>query len=186
MSVWQLVGLLSLIITLAGGLTILIRNPTQTSDSISYHIASKPHYFMLMGLVLTVAGFAFYGFLIFWLIPEYQLPQITYWIVIVSFIAQLLVAWIPARPKTVEGRIHAASGITVGTAMVLCISILVLYGQNVPLVALTLSTIAAITTPLSYIALSVGLLRAQQLILPSEIIMIGFFSLALIALSLKI
>jgi len=139
-----------------------------------------------MGLALTFAGLAFYGFLIFWLIPEYQLPYVTYWIVIISFIAQLFVAWLPARPNSVVGRIHAASGVAVGTAMVLCIWILVLYGQDVPPIARVLSIAAAITTPISYITLSIGLVRVRRLVLPSELAMIGVFSLALITLSLKI
>lgn len=185
-SALQVIGTLALLIVLGGGLYVTVKNPGESADSISYRISRTRSSFILMALSLTLAGLAFYCFLLFWLVPRYTLPSITSWIIIVSFIAQLLVAWLPARPQTLGGKVHSIAGVVIGTAMVACIWILVLFGEDVPRIAYLISLVTAVVTPITYLTLSFGLLRQRSYVLPSEIIMIGTFSLALLALCWRV
>lgn len=137
-----------------------------------------------MALVLTLGGAAFYGFLAFWLVPTYELPAITNWILGVAFVAQLCVAWTPASltKASWKNRIHTIGGMVVGSAMVISIWILVLYGSNISPVAYAIVTFAAIDTVICFIVLLLGIWRYKQLIFVSEVAMIGVFSIALLVL----
>lgn len=181
---WQIIGTISLAIVLLLGLAILLRNPHDRTRSISSFIATKPHYFLAMALALSIAGAAFYGFLVFWLVPTYEMPTITYWILGIAFAAQLCVAWTPSSSSkhAWKNSIHTVGGIIVGCAMVICIWLLVLYGSNLSPVGHTMATIAAINTSVCFVLLSIGLWRYKQLVLISEVALISVFSTALLVL----
>lgn len=189
MSPWQIIGIASLTLVLLFGLAVLLRNPTKSADTISLHIASKRHYFIIAALLLTFAGGAFYGFLLFWLLPSYQLPNFVYWVIISSFFAQLIVAWIPAnslRERSKVKTLHTFGGILVGTAMIICIWAVVLFGNNIPSISYAVAIITAIVGTVCYITLILGLWRYKQLLLISEITMIGLFSITLLLLALQL
>lgn len=183
MYIWQIIGTLSLAAVCGGGLAVLLRQPKSARTTISYHIATKRHYFIFMAILLSVGAMPFYGFLLFWLLPTYALPSATYWIVIAAYIAQLLVAWLPAKPGTLPGRIHAAGGIVVGTSMVACIWIVALFGQNLGTVSMVLSTITVALSSLTFVILIANLIKPTHWLLITEMLMIGSFALVLIALS---
>lgn len=174
--------MLSLALVCGGGLAVLLRQPKSARTTISSHIATKRHYFIFMALLLSFGALPFYGFLLFWLLPTYSLPSITYWVIITAYIAQLLVAWLPAKPKSPQGRLHAAGGIVVGTSMVACIWIVALFGQRLGLIASPLIAITAALSSFTFIMLLVNLVKPTKLLLILELFMIGSFVLALIAL----
>lgn len=70
----------------------------------------------------------------------------------------------------------------VGSAMVMSIWILVLYGSDISPAAYAIATFAAINTIVCFIVLLLGLWRYKQLIFVSEVVMIGVFSIALLVL----
>lgn len=135
-----------------------------------------------MGTLLSLIGAAFYAFLIFWLIPAYSLPNITYWIVIVSLIAQFVIAWTPTGATAKLTKIHTAAGIIVGTAMLICIWIAALLGSPLGPVTSVLLWPAAVITSVCYALLILGIGRYKQLLMPGEVVMIAVFSVALLAL----
>lgn len=190
MSPWQLIGIVSLSLVILFGITVLLRSPTKGIDTISFHIASKRHYFIIAALLLTLAGGAFYCFLIFWLLPTYQLPAATYYIIISAFVGQLLVAWVPAKvddtAQSLPYRLHTLGGIWVGTSMILCMWILALFGRRVAPISYVAGAITAAIGTLSYITLLIGLWRYKKLVLWSEITMIGLFFVTLTLLALQI
>lgn len=134
-----------------------------------------------MGAILSLLGAAFYGFLMFWLIPAYTLPNATYYVVGISFVAQLLVAWVPASTsKSIKNTIHTSAGITIGTAMLVCIWIAALFGTNTGALTTNLLFPAALLTSLCYGLLLLGLWRYKSLFLPAEVMMILVFSIILV------
>lgn len=182
MSVWQYVGIASLLVVLAGGLFVLIRSSAGSNLSISHHIAANKHSFILMGVLLSLIGTAFYTFLIFWLIPTYALPALTYWIVVISLIAQFVIAWTPTGATAKLTKIHTAAGITIGTAMLICIWIAALLGSPLGPVTSVLLLPSAVITSVCYALLLLGIWRYKQLLMPGEVVMIAVFSVALLAL----
>ncbi len=189
MSPWQLIGIASLSLIVLFGVAILLRNPAKSIDTISLHIAAKPHYFITAALLLTIAGGAFYGFLLFWLLPTYELPQITYFIIIGAFFAQLLVAWFPAdlpTKRSLASSLHTLGGVLVGTAMIVCIWIVVLYGRSIPPISYIIAITTAVIGSISYIGVIAGLSKYKKLMLMSEVTMIAFFDITLLALALQI
>lgn len=188
MSFWQIIGIISLCTVLALGLAILLRNPRDHTRSISSFVATKPHYFLAMALSLTVGGAAFYGFLIFWLIPTHEMPSVTYWIIGIAFVAQLGIAWTRAShvERSWANRVHTIGGIIVGSAMVVCIWLLVLYGRNLTPITYAVTTFAAISTIICFIVLLIGIWRYKQLIFISEAAMIGVFSIAMLVLAIQL
>lgn len=168
---------------------ILLRSPTKDVETISFHIASKRHYFIVAALLLTITGGVFYSFLIFWLLPTYMLPMVTYYIIRSAFIGQLLVAWMPASVQSVSSvahRLHTVGGIWVGTATILCIWIVALYGQGMQPIGYAATLLTTVIGTLSYTMLLLGLWRYKKLILINEIIIIGLFSITLILLAAQI
>lgn len=185
---WQIVGITSLLSVLLLGLLILIRNPTDSTLSISNYVASKRHYFWLMGIALTVGGTLFYGFLVFWLVPHYALPVLTYWFLFVSFIGQLCVAWVPTTRTSPRWKryLHNCGGIIVGTMMVACIWTAALTGSHMSPLLLHITLAGAWLTTLFYVLMLVALIRYKRLMLVAESLMILVFSVALLALALGI
>lgn len=188
MDLWQLIGTASLVAVLLLGLLILIRNPTDSTLSISNYIASKQHYFWIMGLALTFGGAVFYGFIVFWLIPHYELPAFTYWLLLVAFIGQLCVAWIPTTRTSPRWKryLHNCGGLTVGTVMVACLWIVATTGNSMSSLLSDIVLAAAWLTTFFYILMIIALLRYSKLMLPSEALMIFVFSIALLVLAWEV
>ena len=135
-----------------------------------------------MAILLSIGAAPFYGFLLFWLLPTYSLPVITYWIVVFAYVAQLFVAWLPAKSGTLAGYIHAAGGVIVGTSMMLCIWIVRLFGDNLGAVSSVLVTATVSLSTIAFIVLIANLAKPTRWMLASEVLMIGSFSLVLLAL----
>lgn len=172
-----------MLITLISGMYTLLHSSASQGLSISQHIAYNRQTYFLMGIILSVVGAAFYGFLLFWLIPAYKLPIATYYVVGVSFVAQLIVAWIPAdTSKSAKNTIHTAAGITIGTAMLICIWVTYLFGSFTGALTTNLIPPVAILASVCYGLLLLGLWRYKSLFLPSEVTMILIFSATLIVM----
>lgn len=111
--------IISVIIPLlvAGALAVFYRKtPIERNVSVSRSVASRRSTYITAALFLTVIGPIYYGFILGWLAPRYNLHPIVTVIGIVGFFGQTVALWVPA----VEGwriRIHTIGALLVGLAM---------------------------------------------------------------------
>ncbi len=175
------------ITTLALGAAMLVRNPQGTTRSISHHLTTKRHYFLIMGMALTVFGALYYAFIIWWFMPEYHLASWLLPVLAFSFVAQLLVAWVPANNARVNekllGRLHAFGGIVVASAMVACLWALATGGTFAYSWQQILSTALAITCSVLYCLLIVLLYNSRRYLLIVESLFIAIFSAGMFILT---
>lgn len=183
----RLLGSAANITTLALGAAMLVRNPQGTTRSISHHLTTKRHYFLVMGLALTVFGALYYAFIIWWFMPQYQLPSWLLPILAFAFAAQLLVAWVPANNAKLNekllGRLHALGGIMVATAMIICLWSLAVTGTFTHSWKQTLSTCIAVACSVLYGALLYLLYGSRQHLLIVESLFIAIFSAGMLILT---
>lgn len=91
----RIAGPIVMALVILGGLWAMSTHKLGSSFSISMHIATSRKFYYLMGILLTVGGALFYSFLAFWLIPYYSLHPISYGLLVIAFIAQLGMSWVP-------------------------------------------------------------------------------------------
>jgi len=175
------------ITTLALGLAILIRNPLGNARSISHHLTTKRHYFQVMGLALTIFGAIYYAFIIWWFMPHFSLPTWLLPVLAIAFVAQMLVAWIPANNakfnERLLGRVHAFGGIVVAAAMITCLWALALGGTFTQPWQQILSSGLAVTCSILYAALLALLYGSRRYLLIVESVFIAVFSVGMLILT---
>jgi len=183
----RLFGSAANITTLALGLAVLIRNPLGSARSISHHLATKRHYFLMMGLALTIFGAIYYAFIIWWFMPQFDLPTWLLPVLAVAFVAQMLVAWIPARNakfnEKLLGRVHAFGGIVVAAAMITCLWALATSGTFSHSWQQMLSSGLAVTCSILYAALLALLYGSRRYLLIVESVFIAVFSVGMLILT---
>lgn len=183
----RLFGSAANVITLILGAAILLRNPQGNTRSISHHIVTKRHYYLIMGAALTIFGALYYAFIIWWFMPQYQLPSWLLPVLAVAFAAQMLVAWVPATdPKTegqYMGKIHALGGVVVASAMVACLWALAAAGTFTHEWQQTLSSSLAIICSALYLALLFLLYGSRRFLLVVESLFIAIFSAGMLILT---
>jgi len=175
------------ITTLALGLAVLIRNPLGNARSISHHLATKRHYFLVMGLALTVFGAIYYAFIIWWFMPQFDLASWLLPVLGIAFMAQMLVAWVPARNAKINekllGRVHAFGGIVVAAAMVTCLWALAVGGTFAHSWQQLLSTTLAVACSVLYGLLLILLYGSRRYLLIVESLFIAIFSVGMLILT---
>ncbi len=93
-------GLAAIIITSLFGLIALRVGKPDKKHSFSWHIAHNRRLRWSFGVVFTVVTVIYYAFLGFYLGPALGVPAVYYWLLVVGFIAQIAVAWIPDKDQT--------------------------------------------------------------------------------------
>lgn len=183
----RLFGTAANIIVVVLGAAILLRNPQGNTRSISHHIVTKRHYFLIMGAALTIFGALYYAFIIWWFMPQYQLPSWLLPVLAVAFIAQMLVAWVPATSQNAKehyiGKVHALGGIVVASAMVACLWALAVGGTFMHEWQQNLSLGLAIICSALYLALLFLLYGSRRFLLFVESLFIAIFSAGMLVLT---
>lgn len=184
----RIIGSVSSILTIALGALILLRNPLGDEHSISHHIVTKRHYFLAIGGALTIFGALYYAFIIRWFIPQYGLPSWLLFILAGAFIAQMLVAWIPANNPILEnnrfhGLWHTLGGIVVASAMVICLWSLAVSGDFNYQWQRTFAVSLTVICSALYVSLLGLLYGSGRFILIVESLFIAIFSIGMLILT---
>lgn len=185
-ALWRLIGTISLFIILLSGLVIIVRERGIVPRSVSYYIGKDFATKIAMGTILVVFGILFYSYLLFWVAPTYQLPEITYVVIALSFLGLLLIALFPITEymSTFHYQLHRLGGIAVATSMLLCVWLFTLYAHPVDNLIANIASALTIVTSIGYIGALTGLWRnLPKLLFTSELAMIAGTSGLIYALS---
>ena len=177
------VGPLVMLLVVAGGIWALLKYKLGKDSSISSHISEDRNLYVVMGLLLTFGGALFYLFIAFWLVPTYNLHPITFVLLIVAFIAQLGLAWVPENRRF--HTLHFISAAVVAVSMIILLGILRLSLHALPPISSVFVVAASISALiyLVYFIVSKGSLRN---FLIYECFFIGLFATTIFALALAI
>lgn len=93
-------GLVAIIIASLFGLVALRIGKPDKRRSFSWHIAHDPRLRWSFALVLTVVTVIYYAFLAYYLGPKVGAPAVYYWLLVVGFVAQIAIAWVPDKDQT--------------------------------------------------------------------------------------
>lgn len=91
----KLLGVLSIFISWVAGFYLLTNWRGAKSMSISQHAASAKHAYLLFAVTLTVSGSLLYVFILGWFMPHLRLGFWFGFLYAVTFLAQLVAAWVP-------------------------------------------------------------------------------------------
>ena len=184
------IGAAILAAVLIAGIFLISKEPLGKTTSISAHIAAKRSSYIFMAILLTIGGALFYAFIAFWLKPTYHLSSLTYVILAIGFIGQLVMSWIPdSTKKTPRGKLlhdlHFIGGATVAIAMLLALLVLVANYGNYPVIS-GLLIVAATFYSVACVVLYAFVKRTRQHFLIYEIFYIALFALTMFALIFKV
>ncbi|MEO5499078.1 MAG: hypothetical protein ABIR46_01100 [Candidatus Saccharimonadales bacterium] len=118
----QYLGIFSLILIVIIGFFMVRKDPDSDHASISSYAGSEKSQSQLAFLALIVSSIPFYLWIVFWLIPQYQLSVVLYPFLAVSFICHLLLIRFPLIPS--NGRKHVGNLLHLGAGSVIAISML--------------------------------------------------------------
>lgn len=175
-----------MILVIITGLWAVFTHKLGKDSSISLHIATSRPLYYLMGTLLTVGGALFYCFLAFWLIPYYSIHPAAYIVLIISFIAQLGMSWVPDSATNKHLHLaHFTFGGVVGVGMILFLILLCFSPSNLGPISAFLVAVSTILS-IIYLLLFCFVKSTHKHFLVYESVFIGLFALTSFALALVI
>jgi hypothetical protein len=127
----QQLGLIALILLIPLGIIIPRKWPLKRGLSVSENIARHNASQLFFSLAFTPVTILYYSFLALWLGPHYNIAVGYYYILLIAFVAQLILTWVPARGRRLI-QIHTNASYIVAIAM-LAITGLILFGSRTPI-----------------------------------------------------
>lgn len=116
----QHLGVIALALLFIIATFILLKWPPSKRQSFSENVARKPASQWLFSISFTIVTFLYYTFLAFWLGPHLAVMPVYYFLVGASFIAQLVLTWIPARGNRML-KVHTYAALVVAIIMLLLV-----------------------------------------------------------------
>jgi hypothetical protein len=118
-------SLISLALIIIAGIWVLLTSKQSMTDSISERLVHNRAQYIVMASLLTVCGAIFYLFGYLWIGPTYHVPLLFYLILIISYVAQVTVAWTSVSGKSkIQTSLHIRGGETVALSMAFCLFLL--------------------------------------------------------------
>ncbi|MES2630441.1 MAG: hypothetical protein V4611_00595 [Patescibacteria group bacterium] len=182
----RVIGAVILIALLVMSGFIIAKRPIGKNASLSLHFGTHRDTYFLMALFLTFGGALFYSFIWFWLIPTYNLPAVTYLLLIISYGAQLIMSWVPASATNSRFQaIHQLAATIVGISMIIFLILLSFYASNLPDISALFIQIGTALTIISLVLYAL-IKKLHNYLLIFESLFIAFFCVAMLLLVVKI
>lgn len=175
-------GLVSTVTAVVAAGVPLLGKPLDWQNSVSYTWAGSRRQFLVLAVVMSLAGAGMCAGLIAWVIPHYHMPALMYGVTVVAYIALMGVAWVPMTDKPGEHSYlhpHFVGGATLTTLAIVAMASAAWFGVNVPPAARVLSILAVVLAacwPLLFFSPA----RRAFLLLESLIALTFFGTLALL------
>jgi hypothetical protein len=127
---YRLLGIVALVVAVVLGLVIIKLWPPNKRQSFSQHVASRKVTYWLFAPIFTVVTVMYYAFLWKWVGPLVGMGAAYYDVLLVAFVLQLIVAWVPAK-SVWPMRVHGIAAYGVAILMVALVVIIALTASSV-------------------------------------------------------
>ena len=122
----QYLGFISIISIIGTGYLMIKNDPHTYHSSVSSYAGSAKSQARLAFIALIVFSVPFYIWILFWLIPSYELSSLLYPFVIISFICHILLVRFPLIPS--NGKRHIGNLLHLVAGAVIAINMLGIVG----------------------------------------------------------
>ena len=180
-------GLVPLALVILAGLWVLLSARHNLSTTISHRLTTNRVQYVVMALALTFCGAIFYTFAYVWLGPTYHLPLAYYLTLIVSYIAQTILAWTPVSGKSARHTsLHTHGGEVVSCSMALCLLFLFIANHALLPVFSYWTTLVGLLFSLGCIMAYIFSRKAHEYIVVLESAYVAVFSTIIVLLIFKV
>jgi hypothetical protein len=128
---WQFVDVIVLLILTIGLIALLSgqkREHGKLLPTISQSVARSKRDQIIFTTLMLVCFPLYYGFVWFWTTPKLAAPRIAYYLILASFVFELIFVLVPARGKLFK--VHAAATALVGIFMTALPVVYLIAGEN--------------------------------------------------------